>query len=533
MKRLPLFLALLSAALPARAEPEERQTIRIKTMTAQMKYDETEFTVRPGVPVEIVFENGDDLPHNLVFCTPGTDVVALSMKQMEKPEEALKRNWLPEDSRILVHSKMLNPREKETFRFTAPSKPGNYPYVCTFPGHAMTMKGEMKVIPTGEGLKDLKFQMYLGDWDKLPDFTRLGTPHREGAIEDNLIQVKLDDYKNQFGVVFTGRIVAPRTGSYRFFLTSDDGARILIDGKKVVEHDGIHPAGNIKSEGVKLEKGEHEFRMEYFQGGGEIKVYAAWKGTDFDITPLSKWQPRNWKEGDSRKKPEYKGMPLVVKDEPVLYRNFIAGAGNRGIAVGYPGGINLAWSAESMNLALVWRGAFMDAARHWSSRGGGHQPPLGYDVLQPTGEVTPAFATLDHGRAAWPVWNKEQRYEGYTWKGYTLDAKRFPTFRYAWKGLEVEDTFTVSGDGTMTDAKVTRTIRIKGEIPKDTLFRLATGAKVEPKGDALLVQGNKLTLDGNAFANQFLISSEAATVVDGSVVVAARPEIVVTYTWPK
>jgi hypothetical protein len=35
------------------------------------------------------------LPHNLVFCQPGTDTAAMAMKQMEKPDEALKRNWLP------------------------------------------------------------------------------------------------------------------------------------------------------------------------------------------------------------------------------------------------------------------------------------------------------------------------------------------------------------------------------------------------------------------------------------------------------
>lgn len=533
MKRLLPILLCLPVALPLRAEPAETKIVRIKTMTAQMKYDETTFTVRPGEPVEIIFQNGDDLPHNLVLCNPGTNVVEMSMKQMEKPELALKRNWLPEDSRIWLHSRMLNPKEREVLRFTAPEKPGSYPYVCTFPGHAMTMKGEMKVMPMGEGLRDLKFKMYLGDWQTLPDFSKL-TPHREGALEDNLIQVKLDDYKNQFGVVYTGKLVAPRTGSYRFFLTSDDGARILVDGNKVVEWDGIHPAGSVRSGGVKLEKGEHDFRLEYFQGGGEIKVFAAWKGTDFDVTPLSTWRPKGWQEGDARKKPDHLGMPLVVGSEPVLYRNFIAGAGNRGIAVGYPGGINIAWSAESMNLALVWRGAFMDAARHWNSRGAGHQPPLGYDVLQPTGEVTPAFATADGSAPlSWPSYNKEARYEGYIWKGYTLDAGRNPTFRYEWKGVTVEDTFAASGTGTGPDAKLTRTLRLKGKIPASTFFRIATGKLTPREGGAFLVDGGKFNLDAHGFMNQFVIAAKDAEVKDGSLVVPADPEIVVTYAWPK
>jgi hypothetical protein len=138
----------------------------------------------------------------------------------------------------------------------------------------------------GEGLKDLQFALYLGNWSQLPDFAKL-KPHREGKVEDNLIAVKLDDYKNEFGVVFTGKIIAPRKGSYRFYLSSDDGARILIDGKEVVAYDGIHPAGDIKEKGIPLDKGRTTLRLEYFQGGGNIELYAAWKGADFQITPLS------------------------------------------------------------------------------------------------------------------------------------------------------------------------------------------------------------------------------------------------------
>ena len=138
----------------------------------------------------------------------------------------------------------------------------------------------------------MNFALYLGSWKQLPDFSKL-TPHRSGKIEDNLIQVKLDDYKNEFGVVFTGKLTAPKKGSYRFYLASDDGARLLIDGKEVVNDDGIHPASDIKEKSISLDKGEHDFRLEYFQGGGQIELYAAWKGSDFpDHSPLEVAAPR-------------------------------------------------------------------------------------------------------------------------------------------------------------------------------------------------------------------------------------------------
>jgi len=526
LMRLFLSLAIIAVfvvSIAAAPVGGESATIQIKTMTAQMKYDLSEFTVRPGQQVKLVFENGDDLPHNFVLCQPGTDTAAMALKQMEKPEEAVKRNWLPDDNRIWAHSKMLNPHEKEEITFTVPEKSGDYPFVCTFPGHALTMNGKMKVLPLGQGLKDLKFALYLGKWDKLPDFAKL-KPHRVGAVPDNRIDIKLDDYKNEFGVVFTGKINAPRKGNYRFYIAGDDGVRLLIDGKMVVEHDGIHPSSKIVEGALPLDPGEHELRMEYFQGASNIAVFAAWKGANFDITPLSAWvHPGMGKNAKDKKKDDFAPIPLVVKEEPVMYRNFIAGAGNRGIGVGYPGGINMAWSAESMNLALIWRGAFIDAGRHWNSRGGGHEKPLGYDVLQPTGEVTPAFLVTDKPESDWPAWDKAKRYDGFTWKGYTLDAKRSPTFRYTWQGADIEESYTASGDGNKPDGKATllRTVKINGALPASAWFRIATG-KIEAHENSFTLLGPtkvKMTVAG-------------ATIVGKNLVIPAQSgTIMITYQW--
>ena len=68
-------------------------------------------------------------------------------------------------------------------------------------------------------------------------------------------------------------------------------------------------------------------------------------------------------------------------------------------------------------------------------------------MLQPTGEVTPAFHITDKPETAWPAYDKTKRYDGFEWKGYSLDAKRAPTFRYIWQGAEIEETFTTTGNG--------------------------------------------------------------------------------------
>ncbi len=462
---------LASAALAATPE-----VVNLKTLQAQMRYSVTEINALPGAPVKIIFENTDDMPHNIVFCQPGTDVVAMSNKQLEKPEEAVKRNFLPDDPAIWLHSKVLNPHETEELAFNAPEKPGDYPFVCTMPGHAMSMRGRLRIFSAGKGLSDLTFKLYLGDWDKLPDFSQL-TPHREGPVPDNLIQLKLDDYKNDYGVVFDGKINAPQAGEYTFDLASDDGSRILIDGKKIVEDDGVHPAAKIREGKVRLTAGDHAFRLEYFQKANEAQIYAGWKGGTFGITPLSKWQHPLWNGPAQPKKDDFTGMPLIVDKEPIIYREFITDAGNRGIGVGYPGGVNIAWSAEDMNLALVWRGAFIDAARHWKDRGGGPQGPLGYDVFQPVDGLTVPFAESGGGEAAWPKVKSAERPEDYHWKGYRLDARRFPTFLYEWKGVKVSDRYDVEGNAVTGNGRLIRTRharRRRSPRARSSVWRRAT-----------------------------------------------------------
>lgn len=525
--KLLVALCLLAAAAAHAAEPH---IVRIQTLRAQMRYDVAEFTVAPGVPVKVILENVDDMPHNLVLFQAGTDVVAASNKNMEKPEEALKRDWLPVDPRMIAHSKMVQPKATDEFTFTAPTRPGTYPYVCTFPGHALSMQGKMHVAAPGPGLRNLRFALYLGDWLKLPDFSRL-KPHREGEVPDNLIQLKFDDYKNQYGVVFTGELVAPKAANYTFYLSSDDGGRISIDGNMVVEHDGVHPAGNVRDGRVTLQAGAHTFRAEYFQGGGDAEIFVAWKGVGFSATPLSKWVPKNFAEGRARKKEEPPPIPLAVGKEPVIYRNFIAGAGTRGIGVGYPGGFNIAWSAGHLNLALVWRGAFIDAGRHWTNRGGGAQAPLGFDVYQPIGELSPPLAVLDSLSEEWPKGDPKLQQEGFGWKGYTLDAQRSPTFLYEWKGVQVSERFDVEGDATK-GGKLLRTLKLQGSLPANTYLRIAAGAKIQPADGGFLVHDGPISLEGRGFENTFWIAADGATVAGRNLLIPARPEVKITYGWP-
>ncbi|MCW1926085.1 plastocyanin/azurin family copper-binding protein [Luteolibacter arcticus] len=120
----------------------------IKAVTEQLRFDTTEITVEPGKPFEVIFENPDLMPHNLVFVQPGTVQAVATAVQAQAPDKLDKqgRAYVPDnDSRVLGATKLLEAGQKETLRLTAPAKEGIYEFVCTFPGHWSVMQGKLVV----------------------------------------------------------------------------------------------------------------------------------------------------------------------------------------------------------------------------------------------------------------------------------------------------------------------------------------------------------------------------------------------------
>ena len=73
--------------------------------------------------------------------------------------------------------------------------------------------------------------------------------------------------ENFYGLKFEGFLKADKQGIYGFHLSADDGVRLTIDGKVVIEHDGIHGMELKKAE-IPLAAGYHKMTLEYFQGEG-------------------------------------------------------------------------------------------------------------------------------------------------------------------------------------------------------------------------------------------------------------------------
>jgi hypothetical protein len=87
--------------------------------------------------------------------------------------------------------------------------------------------------------------------------------------------------KEHFYVRWTGKIRIAQDGKYSFFLTSDDGSRLFIDGHQVVDNGGLH-AVEEKSGEVELKSGDHDLKLEFFQNEGEAVCKFAWQAPDKD-----------------------------------------------------------------------------------------------------------------------------------------------------------------------------------------------------------------------------------------------------------
>jgi hypothetical protein len=110
---------------------------------------------------------------------------------------------------------------------------------------------------------------------RLPDFDRLKPVATGRAHEFSVTGLELPREDN-VAVVFTGALQITTGGDYNFALASDDGSKLYIDGKPVVDNDGNH--GVIMAHGaVKLDPGKHAIRVEWFNGGG-----GAWLGAYFE-----------------------------------------------------------------------------------------------------------------------------------------------------------------------------------------------------------------------------------------------------------
>lgn len=339
-------------------------------------------------------------------------------------------------------------------------------------------------------ISNLSFKVYEGKWTALPDFNKIKHA-KDGSLPGGLMDIKASEMKDNFAMLFEGDLQIPKDGQYTFYLSSDDGSKLYIDGKLLNENDGVHPPNKVVNKKIKLKKGAVAIKVEYFEAGGGEELNVSWSGPGFKNKGLST-------TGGKKSKKGFNGPPIPLEPNKVvgeakLFRNFIRGASSRSIAVGYPEGTHIVFDATNLNLALMWKGKFLDAGAMWNGRGTGHMDPQG-DAVEIGKE--PQVGVLASEESQFPDLSRnsnEVRKSDLRFRGYSLDSKRYPTFKYSLKDVHFEDFFKpidASGSG------IVRTVTANANNPENLWFRVAVNSISESGGAFIVDNKYKVVAEG-------------------------------------
>lgn len=214
-------------------------------------------------------------------------------------------------------------------------------------------------------------------------------------------------------------------------------------------------------------------------------------------------------------------LEIVVTDEARMLRRGYPGMGKRGIGVGYPGGVNIAFDAEQLRLAMLWKGRFVDPSGVWYGQGHGRVRPMGRPITLAAGP------DLDWQKQAWAV--DDGRPPNHRFRGYQLDERRQPTFRYSLGDVVVTDTFApVSGDDT-GQTHLQRRLTLTTDAASDPLrLRLVSG-DFRLSANGTIVRSDSLQIQ---VRSDHTIRAEADT---ASIILSLAPqtsqEILLQYQW--
>ena len=129
-------------------QSEERRAVDMEIQLGTLpglKYDKELIEAKAGSRIKITFSNVDDMPHNMLIVQPGTankvgeTALQLGLKGMEM-------DYVPEMKEVLFHTRLLQPGESDSIYIQVPDKTGDYQYLCTYPGHYISMRGILRVV---------------------------------------------------------------------------------------------------------------------------------------------------------------------------------------------------------------------------------------------------------------------------------------------------------------------------------------------------------------------------------------------------
>lgn len=142
-KPILLILAIFICHITLAQNKTGKTNITLRAVPG-LKFDQLRFSVKPGAQVTLTLINNDDMDHNVLITRPGKrqEVVDAAAALQDKGPQM---DFIPDSESVLWSIPVISPGESVSINFTAPTKTGAYPYVCTYPGHGFIMFGVMHV----------------------------------------------------------------------------------------------------------------------------------------------------------------------------------------------------------------------------------------------------------------------------------------------------------------------------------------------------------------------------------------------------
>ncbi len=124
------------------------RVVRLEAKPEQVAFDLRWFVVEAGKPLQIAFFNPDAMPHNVVVGAPGSlELIGTTGGAMSMPSDPAVKPFVPDVPQVLAATTLVTQGNTARLGLIAPTAPGEYVFVCTFPGHWVRMYGVMLVVP--------------------------------------------------------------------------------------------------------------------------------------------------------------------------------------------------------------------------------------------------------------------------------------------------------------------------------------------------------------------------------------------------
>jgi len=321
-------------------------------------------------------------------------------------------------------------------------------------------------------ISDLWITVLKGNFEKVPDLTE-----KRGFLKEPtpIISTNIDGVPdNGFLARYLGIIHVKEAGNYKFRMVTKGGTGSLnINNQNLIYFGSSHQDSSIN-----LPVGDYNFEVFFSKYMDWVKssliVYTEGPGI------------REFIISDPTNIPVDLPDPILVQaNENTILRSFIDLPNKKRIVhavnVGSPQKINYTFDMDNGSIFQLWRGDFLDATRMWTGRGDGTAKTLGSVLyLGP-----PAFPINKMSNANTP-WKTDTTGMEFITKGYTLDDKGFPSFKFKILGATVTDKVKVleSGQGIQHEILVEKSA-------KDLSWRLADAKVIEEISPGLFLVDDK------------------------------------------